>query len=80
MARKITFEDVAHLTAQEKLERIELLWGTLADDPECAALSEEKRIIIEERLAEHERNPHDTMPADEVFRRLRERSDPPGGL
>lgn len=46
------------------------LWSTLSGENDVELTAEEK-ALLDQRLAEHEANPHDTIPADEAIARLR---------
>ena len=62
-------------SALSEIERVELLlelWATLSDETDLT-LSDEDKLLIEQRLAEHAANPDDTIPAEAAMHRLRER-------
>ncbi|MBX3473677.1 MAG: addiction module protein [Planctomycetes bacterium] len=60
------------LPPAERYELLVALWESLGLQGE-AELSAEELALIEQRLADHRANPQDTIPADEVFKRLRNR-------
>jgi putative addiction module component (TIGR02574 family) len=70
----MTSADVAEilkLPAEERLHLIELIWESLAAEPSDVPLSDAHRAVIDERIAEHERNPDDVVCRDEVLAQAR---------
>jgi putative addiction module component (TIGR02574 family) len=49
----------------------EIIWESLAADPSSVPLGDAHRKTIDERLAEHERDPDDVVSKDEVLREAR---------
>ena len=58
--------DVAQLTVSERLALIEALWDSLRRQPGALPLSEAERALLEERRAEHRRDPGGAVPWDVV--------------
>jgi putative addiction module component (TIGR02574 family) len=56
------------LSPSDRLELIEALWDTLSD--EDLPVTPEDRALLDERLADVERNPDAQSPWDEVKARL----------
>ena len=52
------------LPAEDRLEVAELLWESVPDGP----LSDEQAAELDRRVAEHERNPKDLIPWEQVRR------------
>lgn len=66
----MTDDDIAEilkLPVEEKLHLLELIWDSLAANPAAVPLSDAQRAVIDERLAEHARNPKDVLTVDEVL-------------
>ena len=59
--------EILRLPIEERLRLVELIWESIAADPAAIPLSDAHRAIIDERLAEHERNPDDVVARDEVI-------------
>ena len=59
------------LSAEEKLALASELWDEVAEHPELLPVREDHVQILQERLQEFERNPHATVPWEEVKKRLR---------
>ena len=62
--------DVAKILAmsvEERLRLIELIWESLSGSPEEIPLSDAHRRILDERLAEHERDPDDVVSLEEAL-------------
>lgn len=63
-------EQFANLSDNERLQLLLELWSTLSGENDVELTAEEK-ALLDQRLAEHEANPHDTIPAEEAIARLR---------
>ena len=51
----------------------EIIWASLAAEPSAVPLGDAHRAIIDERLAEHERNPCDVVSLEEILKEARRR-------
>ena len=49
-------EDILKLSKSERILIVERIWDSIAEDTEIAALPEWKKQLIEERLAEYDKN------------------------
>ncbi len=67
-------EELFKLTAAERLELVEELWDSIADDDEALALTDEQREDLERRLAEADADPAGGSPWEEVRERIRQRA------
>ena len=63
--------EILKLPAEERLRLVEIIWASLVTDPSSVPLSDAHRAVIDERLAEHERNPDDVVSRDEVLAEAR---------
>ena len=63
--------EILKLPAEERLRLVEIIWTSLVTDPSSVPLGDAHRAIIDERLAEHERNPDDVVSRDEVLAEAR---------
>jgi len=63
--------EILKLPAEERLRLVELIWESLVTDPGALPLGGAHRAVIDERLAEHERNPDDVATRDEVLSEAR---------
>ena len=52
---------------------VETIWPSLAAEPSAVPLGDARRATLDERLAEHERNPDDVVSLDEVLKEARRR-------
>jgi putative addiction module component (TIGR02574 family) len=59
--------EILKLPAEEKLRLLELVWDSLAANPSAIPVSDAQQAIIDERLAEHARNPKDVLTVDDVL-------------
>ena len=65
--------EILKLPPEERMRLIEIIWASLAADPSSVPLGDAHRAVIDERLAEHERNPDDVISRDQVLRDARRR-------
>jgi putative addiction module component (TIGR02574 family) len=63
--------EILNLPAGERLHLLELLWESLAAEPSAVPIGEAHRAVIDERLAEHARNPNEVVTRDEVLAEAR---------
>ena len=65
--------EILKLPAEERLRLVEIIWASLVTEPSSVPLGDAHRAMIDERLAEHERNPDDVVSRDEVLAEARRR-------
>ena len=65
--------EILKLPIEERMRLVELIWESLAADPSTLPLSDAHRAVLDERLAEHERNPDDVATRDEILAEARRR-------
>lgn len=63
--------EILNLPVEERLRLVELIWESLAANPSAVPLGDAHRTVIDERIAEHERNPDDVATRDEVLAEAR---------
>ena len=68
MTRTMTKEEISEMSAEDRLDLIEALWDSLA--PEDVPVPDWHKRILEERLAEHERDPADGISLEDLRRDL----------
>jgi putative addiction module component (TIGR02574 family) len=65
--------DYRNLSVPERLDLVEDIWDSIAQDAESLELTAEERAELDRRLAEHARDPRSAIPwetvKDELFRR-----------
>ena len=65
--------DYRKLSIPERLDLVEDIWDSIAQDAQALALTEEERAELDRRWADHERDPSSAIPwetvRDELFRR-----------
>jgi len=61
------------LSVEERLRLIELIWESLSANAADIPISDEHRKIVEERMAEHERDPDDVITHEEMLAIVRRR-------
>lgn len=65
--------EILKLPAEERLRLVELIWESLAAKPAEVPLSDAHRAVIDERIAEHERHPHEVVSREDLFAEARRR-------
>ncbi|MGH8521134.1 MAG: addiction module protein [Gammaproteobacteria bacterium] len=65
--------EILKLPPEERMRLAEIIWASLASDPSSVLLGDAHRAAIDERLAEHERNPDDVISRDQVLAEARRR-------
>ena len=65
--------EILKLPVEERMRLVELIWESLAADPSALPLSDAHHAVLDERLAEHERNPDDVATRDEILAEARRR-------
>ena len=63
--------EILKLPAADRLRLLELIWDSLAAKPTDVPLSDAHRAVIDERIADHERNPDDVLSRDQVLTHAR---------
>ena len=71
MVAGMQVDELLKLDVEERLRLIELLWDSLASQPERVQVTEAQRRVLAERLAEHESAPGDVVSWDDMKARLR---------
>jgi putative addiction module component (TIGR02574 family) len=67
--------DIAKLSPEERLRLIEDLWESLRSRPDAVPLTRAQRDELDRRLDELDRGETETLPWEEVKRRLRDRPE-----
>ena len=65
--------ELLKLPPEERMRIAEIIWVSLAADPESVPLGDAHRALIDEAVAEHERNPDDVVSRDQVLAEARRR-------
>ncbi len=65
--------DYRKLSIPERLELVEDIWDSIAQDAEAFPLSDEQKAELDCRLEAHRRDPESAIPWTEVRRELFER-------
>jgi len=63
--------EILKLPVEERMRLVELIWESLVADPSALPLSDAHRAALDDRLAEHERNPDEVATRDEVLAEAR---------
>lgn len=65
--------EILKLPPEERLRLAEVIWASLAAEPSAVPLGDAHRRALDERLADHERNPDDVVSKDQVLADARRR-------
>ena len=65
--------EILKLPPEERMRIVEIIWASLAAAPESVPLGDAHRQLIDEALAEHERNSEDVISRDQVLAEARRR-------
>lgn len=65
--------EILKLPPEERMRIAEIIWVSLAAAPESVPLGDAHRTLIDEAIAEHERNPDDVVSRDQVLAEARRR-------
>jgi len=63
--------EILKLPPEERLRLVEIIWASLVAEPSSVPLGDAHRAVIDERLAEHERDPDDVASRNEVLAEAR---------
>jgi len=64
--------DYRKLPIPERIQLVEAIWDSIAEDAEALPLTDELRAELDRRWAEHERDPSSAIPWDQVRSELYE--------
>ena len=68
--KQITATDVLALSIPERIQLVEDIWDTIANEPEAIELTEEEKKIIDKRLEAYHRNPDLGSPWEDVYKKI----------
>jgi putative addiction module component (TIGR02574 family) len=68
--KQITATDALALSIPERIQLVEDIWDTIANEPEEIELTSEEKRIIDERLEAYHRNPDLGSPWEDVYKRI----------
>jgi len=63
--------EILKLPPEERMRLAEIIWESLALEPSSVPLGDAHRAVIDERVAEHERDPDDVVSRAEVLAEAR---------
>jgi len=74
MSKKEIIAELPKLTSDDRKEILDKIWALDGRDwLDGGELTHDERLLIEQRLAEHEKDPEAAIPWEEVEARLRHR-------
>lgn len=68
--KQITATDTLMLLIPERIQLVEDIWDTIANEPESIKLTAEEKKIIDERLEAYHKNPDLGSPWEDVYKRI----------
>jgi len=69
----IDIADIRQLSVDERIRLIQDIWESIAVDTEPPALTKAQADELDRRIESYRRDPSRAIPAEDVFRELRER-------
>jgi len=63
--------EILKLPPEERLRLVEIIWESIVANPSSVPLGDAHRAVIDERLAEHERDPNDVVSRGQVLAEAR---------
>lgn len=66
MAANMQELGIDRLSVDERIALVQEIWDSIATDPDRTHLTEAGRRELERRLADHEANPEDVVPWEQV--------------
>ncbi len=69
----IDFAQLRRLSVEERLQLVQDLWDSIAEDTPDLPLTDEQQLEIDRRIADHERDPSKAIPWDEAWEQLKAR-------
>ena len=73
MAVSIKSLGIDRLGVEERLKLVEEIWDSIAADSAAVALTDAQRAELDRRIADHEANPSDVVPWEDVKASISER-------
>ena len=73
MAVSLKSLGIERLGIEERLTLVEELWDSIAADSRAVPLTETQRTELDSRIADHETNPNDVVPWEEIKTSITER-------
>ncbi|MGH7170814.1 MAG: addiction module protein, partial [Gemmataceae bacterium] len=64
---------IDHLSIADRIVLVQEIWDSIADNPEEMPLPEERKQVLDQRLAALEANPNDVLTWEEIKARIRSR-------
>lgn len=64
-------EEILKLPVPDRLRLVELIWESLAGNSSAIPLGDAHRAVLDERLAEHARDPNDVVTREQVLAEAR---------
>ena len=64
--------EILKLPPEERMRLAEIIWASLVADPETVPLGDAHQALIEERVAEHERQPDDVVSREHTLAEARD--------
>ena len=63
-------QDVLKLSLSERILMVEAIWDSISEKESDLDLSQDTKILLDERLASHEKNPNEGSSWDDVKNRI----------
>lgn len=67
-----TIHDLKSLPIAQRLQVVEAVWNSIAEDPTPITLSEDQKAELTRRLEAYKANPEDVLTLDQILEQLHE--------
>ncbi len=72
---KLTAADTLRLSIPERIQLVEDIWDTIANQADAVDLTEAEKTLLEERLEAYHQNPASGSPWEAVYQRITRQHD-----
>ena len=73
---KLKATDALQLSIPERIQLVEDIWDTIANQAEALDLTDQEKTILDKRLQAYHQNPTEGSPWGDVYQRLTRKNGP----
>lgn len=64
-------KDILKLSVDERLHLVQTIWDSITEEAEEASISNDHKVILNDRLESYIKNPNDNVSWEEVEKKIR---------
>ena len=68
--KRQTATDTLNLSIPERIQLVEDIWDTIAEEADRVELTDEEKKVVDERLKTYHQNPNLGSPWEDIFNRI----------